>query len=214
MGKKNCQVTLVPFFCSWPVSHESTHAFPGCKLKYFRILIIFTENDFYFDSSLHSIEILKRNSFFALSAIWNILKSSRNKFAISMCFIDPCIASRANYCLNCIRHLKLSAGVGRPEGWRARPFCTTAAKRERVVVCSGSQARAIEGIDSFDRQMSLVEQQMLRAALFPLVSILDWHLDFPARCLTYHICWHYFRNLIDVVEYLHSVDVAHQDIKI
>ena len=33
------------------------------------------------------------------------------------------------------------------------------------------------------------------------------------RCLTYHICWQYFRDLIDGVEYLHSMDVAHQDIK-
>ena len=33
------------------------------------------------------------------------------------------------------------------------------------------------------------------------------------RCLTYHICWQYFRDLIDGVEYLHSVEVAHHDIK-
>ena len=33
------------------------------------------------------------------------------------------------------------------------------------------------------------------------------------KCLTNDICWQYFRDLIDGVEYLHSVDVAHQDIK-
>ena len=51
---------------------------------------------------------------------------------------------------------------------RTRPFGTTAARLQRVVVCSESQARAIEDVTAVDWQVAAVEQQMLRAALFTL----------------------------------------------
>jgi hypothetical protein len=49
---------------------------------------------------------------------------------------------------------------------RTRPFGTTTARLQRVVVCSESQARAIEDVTAVNCQVSAVEQQMLRAALF------------------------------------------------
>ena len=52
-----------------------------------------------------------------------------------------------------------------PERWRVRPFGTTSARRERVVVCSENQASALEDVTAVDWQIAPVQQQMLRAAL-------------------------------------------------
>ena len=73
-------------------------------------------------------------------------------------------------------------GVGRPERWDARPFATTATWREWILssagdVCWGCRARALDASTAIDRQMAVVEQLMLRAALFTCsrrISLAYW----------------------------------------
>ncbi len=59
---------------------------------------------------------------------------------------------------------------------RTRPFGTTAARLQRVVVCV---ARAIKDVTAVDWQVAAVEQQMLRAALFTLRW---WLVCFTGNC--------------------------------
>ena len=80
-------------------------------------------------------------------------------------------------------------GVRRPERWRARPFGTTATRRERVVSCSESQAWAIEDVTALDWQIASAEQLMLRAALFTRSRCIWRTSYFPGQTL--FELWHW-----------------------